>query len=137
VSKKDLFPLPLVEECIDVLSGNMWFSKLDVTRGYWQIKMREEKCKTAFTTRYGLFQFKRMAFGLTNAPSTFSRVMNFMAIEHAIEIGDSNPIKQKFRRTRIRVMNLVLRGLHCNIVLAFLDDVLVLGRDFSSHVENL
>ena len=109
VTKKDVFPLPLVEECLDSLSGNVWFSKLDATWGYWQIKVKDEdKCKTAFTTKYGLFQFKRMSFGLTNAPSTFSRVMN-----------------------------LVLRGLHWSTVLAFLDDVLVLGRTFENHLENL
>ncbi|KAK3105395.1 hypothetical protein FSP39_024200 [Pinctada imbricata] len=109
VTKKDVFPLPLVEECMDTLSGNIWFSKLDATWGYWQIKVKEEdKCKTAFLTKFGLYQFKRMSFGLTNAPSTFSRVMN-----------------------------LVLRGLHWKIVLAFLDDVLVLGRDFNDHIKNL
>ncbi|KAK3108384.1 hypothetical protein FSP39_020247 [Pinctada imbricata] len=49
VTKKDVFPLPLVEECMDTLSGNIWFSKLDATWGYWQIKVKEEdKCKTAF-----------------------------------------------------------------------------------------
>jgi hypothetical protein len=42
VSKKDVFPLPLVEECIDALAGNMWFPKLDATWGYWQIKIKEE-----------------------------------------------------------------------------------------------
>ena len=109
VTKKDVFPLPLVEECMDSLSGNLWYSKLDATWGYWQIKVKDEdKCKTAFTTKYGLYQFKRMSFGLTNAPSTFSRVMN-----------------------------LVLRGLHWRTVLAFLDDVLVLGKTFDDHVENL
>ena len=109
VTKKDVFPLPLVEECMDTLSGNIWFSKLDATWGYWQIKVKDEdRCKTAFTTKYGLFQFKRMSFGLTNAPSTFSRVMN-----------------------------LVLRGLHWATVLAFLDDVLVLGRTFQGHLDNL
>ena len=60
VKKKDVFPLPLILECIDTLAGNMWFSKLDATWGYWQIKVKnDDKCKTAFTTKYGLFQFKR------------------------------------------------------------------------------
>ena len=109
VTKKDVFPLPLVEECLDSLSGNKWFSKLDATWGYWQVKIKDsDKCKTAFITKYGLFQFKRMPFGLCNAPATFSRVMN-----------------------------LVLKGLHWSIVLAFLDDVLVLGKDPFNHINNL
>ncbi|KAK3093065.1 hypothetical protein FSP39_010650 [Pinctada imbricata] len=109
VTKKDVFPLPLVEECLDSLSGNKWFSKLDATWGYWQVKIKDsDKCKTAFITKYGLFQFKRMPFGLCNAPATFSRVMN-----------------------------LVLKGLHWSIVFAFLDDVLVLGTDPFNHINNL
>lgn len=55
---------------MDALSGNIWFSKLDVTWGYWHIKVKDEgKCKTSFTTKFGLFRFKRMCFGLTNTPS--------------------------------------------------------------------
>ena len=42
VTKKEVFPLPIVEECLDALSGNMWFSKLDATCGYWQVKIKEE-----------------------------------------------------------------------------------------------
>lgn len=60
----------------------------------------QDQRKTTFITRYGLYEFARMGFGLCNAPATFSRAMN-----------------------------LVLRGLTWNIVLAFLDDVLVLGKD--------
>ena len=109
VTKKDVFPLPLIPEFLDSLTGNQWFSKLDATWGYWQVKIKDsDKCKTAFITKYGLFQFKRMGFGLCNAPATFSRVMN-----------------------------LVLKGLHWSVVLAFLDDVLVLGTDVLSHISNL
>lgn len=109
VCRKDVFPLPLIEECIDTLSGNLWFSKLDANSAYYQVKIKEsDREKSAFITKYGLFHFVRMSFGLTNAPGTYSRVMN-----------------------------LVLRGLTWNIVLAFLDDILVMGKSFEDHLTNL
>ena len=109
VSKKDVFPLPIIDECIDSLIGNIWFSKLDANSAYFQVRVNEaDKSKTAFITKYGTYQFVKMPFGLCNAPSTFSRVMN-----------------------------LVLRGLTWNVVLAFLDDILVLGDTFQSHIQNL
>ena len=109
VTVKDVFPLPIIEECLDTLSGNVWFSKLDANSAYWQIPLAEEDMKkTAFTTKYGLFEFTKLAFGLCNAPASFSRAIN-----------------------------LVLRGLNWNIVLAFLDDILVLGKNFEDHLENL
>lgn len=109
MTKKYVFPLPLVDECQDTLTGNLWFSKLDANWAYLQIKVKNsDKEKPAFITKYGMFQFNRMGFGLCNAPSTYSRVMN-----------------------------LVLRGLHWKTVLAFLDDILVLGRDFKKHLNNI
>ena len=109
VTTKDVFPLPLVEECLDTLAGNQWFSKLDANSAYWQIKISEpDRRKTAFITKYGLFEHIRMGFGLCNAPATYARVMN-----------------------------LVLRGLMWSIVLAFLDDILVLGSSFLEHLAHL
>lgn len=68
-SVKDVFPLPMVEECLDTLAGNIWYSKLDANSAYWQIKIREEdRGETAFLTKYGLFEFARMAFELCNSP---------------------------------------------------------------------
>ena len=67
-----------------------------------------DRDNTAFVTKYGLFSFRRMPFGLCNAPATFSRSIS-----------------------------LVLRGLSWKSVIAFLDDVVVLGRDFDSHMVNL
>ena len=73
VTKKDVYPLPLVEECMDLLSGNVDIQNLMPPGGYWQVKIRDsDKCKTAFITKHGLFHFKRMGFGLCNAPVTFS-----------------------------------------------------------------
>ena len=79
VTKKDVYPLPCIEECLDTLSGSTWFSKLDANSAYWQVKVRkEDREKTAFVTKYGLFEFVRMGFGLCNALATFSRVMSLI-----------------------------------------------------------
>jgi hypothetical protein len=79
VTKKDVYPLPLIEECMDTLSGNEWFSKLDANSGYYQVKVMEcAKKKTASITKYGLFHFTRMSFGLCGAPSTYTRKMNLV-----------------------------------------------------------
>ena len=61
VSVKDTYPLTLIEECLDTLAGNLWFSKLDANAAYWQIKVNpEDRKKTAFITKYGLFEFTRI-----------------------------------------------------------------------------
>ena len=104
-----MFQLPLVDDCLDTLSGSLWFSKLDVNSAYWQVSIREEDGKkTAFITKYGLFEHVKIGFGLCNAPSTYARVMN-----------------------------LVMKGLNWKMVLAFLDDILVLGKNVSDHLVNL
>ena len=77
ITVKDVFPLPLVEECMDTLAGNNWFSKLDANSAYWQIKIEpEDRCKTAFITKYGLFNFISMPFGLCNSPATYSTMVS-------------------------------------------------------------
>lgn len=70
------------------------------------MKIKESiKCKTAFITKHGLFKFKRMIFGLCNAPTKFSKVVN-----------------------------LILKGLILTVVLALIDDVLAFDQDFDSHI---
>ena len=77
--------------------------------GYYQVKIAEsDRHKTAFQTRFGLFEHVRMGFGLCNAPSTFQRIIQ-----------------------------LVLRGLTWKTVWAYLDDVVILGNCFSDHIQNL
>lgn len=108
-TRKAVYSLPLIEECLDTLVGNEYFSKLDANSAYWQVPVKkEDQPKTAFITKYGLYQFTRMSFGLCNAPSTYARAMD-----------------------------LVLRGLNSEIVLCFLDDILVMGKDFEDHMSNL
>ena len=109
VTKKDVFPLPLIEDCMDALQGNVWFSKLDANSAYWQIPLESSaREKTAFVTKDGLFEFVRMPFGLCNSPATYSRAMGK-----------------------------ILDGLTWKTVLAFLDDICVLGKSVEDHFQNL
>ena len=108
-TRKDAYPLPLINECTDMLTGSVWFHTLDLNAGYWQIEIDpQDRHKSAFLTKYGLFEHVRMAQGLCNAPATFQRVMN-----------------------------LVLRGMIWNRVLVYLDDVIVLGKDQKGGLDNL
>ena len=78
---KDAYPLPLVDEVQDRLSGSVIFSKLDLQSGYWQVPVDHvDQEKTAFCPGpgMGLFQFTRMPFGLSGAPSLFQRLMNII-----------------------------------------------------------
>ena len=109
VTVKDQFPLPLITQCLDQLAGTSFFSALDLSWGYWQIELApEDRHKTAFITKHGLYQHTRMPFGLCNAPSTF-----------------------------MRAMTLVLKGMTWEEVLAYLDDVIVTGKGFEGHLTNL
>ena len=72
VTRKDSFPLPLIKECLDALECVQYMSTLDMNSGYFQFAMAlADRCKTAFLTKYGLFEFTQMAMGLCNAPATF------------------------------------------------------------------
>ena len=74
---KNQYPLPLIQETLMQLRKAKWYTKLDIRGAYNLIRMAEgEEWKTAFRTRYGLFESLVMPFGLTNAPATFQTYIN-------------------------------------------------------------
>lgn len=102
---KDAYALPNIEETFSALSGAKWFSVMDLKSGYYQVEMAEQdKHKTAFICPLGFWEFNRMPQGITNAPSTFQRLMEKC-------VGD----------------------LHLNEVLVFLDDLIVFSDTLEEH----
>ena len=74
---KDAYPLPLIEDLLESIAGYERYTTLDLDSGYWQIPMDDASIhKTAFTCKFGTFEFVVMPFGLTNAPATFQRTMD-------------------------------------------------------------
>ena len=77
VTVKNKYPLPRIDDLFDQLSGAKVFSKIDLRTRYHQLKIKKEDIpKTAFTSRYGLYEYTVMSFGLTNAPAFFVHMMN-------------------------------------------------------------
>lgn len=110
VTKRDSYPLPNMQDCLESLAGTKCFSTMDLSSGYWQVGLSEDaQDKSSFYgVRGGLWKFKVMPFGLTNAPATFERLMER-----------------------------VLGQLQWQICLCYIDDVLVFSKTVEQHLANL
>ncbi|KAG8174804.1 hypothetical protein JTE90_002567 [Oedothorax gibbosus] len=109
VTKKDVYPLPRIDDTLDCLRGAQYFSSMDLYSGYWQIEVDEaDREKTAFFTSEGLYEFKVIPFGLCNAPATFERTMDNL-----------------------------LRHLKWKMCLCYLDDIVVFSHTFQEHLRRL
>ena len=72
ITIKNRYPLPLISELLERLGATTVFTKLDLRDAYYRLRIKEgDEWKTAFKTRYGLFEYLVMPFGLANAPATF------------------------------------------------------------------
>lgn len=106
---KDSYALPNLEESFSALAGSKWFSVMDLKSGYYQIEMNEsDKHKTAFVCPFGFWEFNRMPQGITNAPSTFQRLMEKC-----------------------------MSDIHLKEVLVFLDDLIVFSNTLEEHETRL
>ncbi len=78
-TRRDSFPMPLIEDVISQLGKSSWFTALDLQSGFWHIRMAPEDVKkTALITKTGLYDWNVMPFGLKNATSTFTRTMSLV-----------------------------------------------------------
>ncbi|RWS01780.1 uncharacterized protein B4U79_00437, partial [Dinothrombium tinctorium] len=108
-TKKDAYPIPRMDECLDMLNGAKYFSVIDLRSGYYQFVLDPaSQEKAAFVTPKGLYKPKRMMFGLANAPSTFQREMDKIFKE---KIGSS--------------------------VLVYIDDIMVYSATFEKQIQDL
>jgi hypothetical protein len=109
VTIKNKYPLPRIEDLFDQMKGVKIFSKIDLRLGYHQLKIwAEDVPKTTFTTRYGLYEFLVMSFGLTNAPAYFMNLMNKVFMEYLDQF-----------------------------VVVFIDDILVYSPNEETHEDHL
>ena len=79
VSKKDVYPIPDIQDALDNLRFSGYYTTIDLLSGYWQLGLTDRaKERSAFCTRCGLFQFTRMPFGSSGPPGSFCRLMSIV-----------------------------------------------------------
>jgi len=89
VTIKNKHPLPCIEDLFEQLQGACVFSKIDLRLGYHQLKIHPaDISKTAFTCKYGLYEYMVISFGLTNAPAFFMHLMNKVFMDYLDHFGD-------------------------------------------------
>jgi hypothetical protein len=109
VTIKNKYPLPRIEDLFDQMKGASIFSKTDLRSGYHQLKIRKSDIpKNSFRTRYGLYEYPVMSFGLTNAPAYFMYLMNKVFMEYL----------DRF-------------------IVVFIDDILIFSKMMKEHEEHL
>jgi hypothetical protein len=109
ITKPDVYPLPRIEDLLHSTGNATFISTMDLKAGYYQVKVSpEDRDKTAFITPFGVYRFKRLPFGLRNAPATFQRLIG---------------------RGKIGLSDITL--------LAYLDDLILLSPTAQNHLENL
>lgn len=109
ITRKNRYPLPLIQESLDRLCEAKYFSKIDLRAAYNLIRIKKgDEWKTAFRTRYGLFEYNVMPFGLTNAPASFQNLIND-----------------------------VLHDYLDLFVIVYLDDILIFSKTHEEHVHHV
>ncbi|CAF5132846.1 unnamed protein product, partial [Rotaria sp. Silwood1] len=109
ITERDCYPLPRIDDTLNRLNGNNYFTKLDLKSGYHQIRIHpDDKDKTTFVTSHGAFRFNVMPQGLTNSPSNFQRLMYDLLVSS-----------------------------RWDYTLVYLDDVVIFSRTFDQHIHHL
>ena len=109
VTRKDVYPLPRIDDCLDAMSSATLFSTFDLRSSYHQIQVApQDRDKTTFICPRGMYRYCNMPFGLCNAGATFQRLMD-----------------------------VVMSGLHFEVCLVYLDDIVLFSRTIEEHLERL